>query len=121
MATGLVQIEHTLFHSLDNYTTDTTVGVIIKASHRLFLLASFCNSDPHDERPHSHEHRYEFTESHSCPAAAVTHGALLSLHTPAAVPRGQQHLQVHVYSISLRVQYNRVSTSSPDAAILFDS
>lgn len=110
-ATGLVQINHTLFYSLDN---DTTAGARLKASHSVFLSALFSYSVSHDERPHSHEHGYEFTESHSCPAAAVTHGALLSLHTPTAISCGQQHFQVHAYSVSLRVQYNCVSTSSPD-------
>ena len=51
-------------------------------------------SDPHDGRPHPHERRHEWAESHTQPAVPAPHGPLLSLHPAPTVPHGQQHLQV---------------------------
>uniref|UniRef100_A0A8B9KA45 Cellular tumor antigen p53 n=1 Tax=Astyanax mexicanus TaxID=7994 RepID=A0A8B9KA45_ASTMX len=48
------------------------------------------------KRPHPHEHRPQLPEPHPRPAAPITHGALLPLHTPTTLPSGQQHLQLSV-------------------------
>ncbi|XP_051996983.1 tumor protein 63-like isoform X4 [Xyrauchen texanus] len=70
-------------------------GLTDSLLHSSTLSPSF--SEPsHDGWPCTYEYRHECPEPLQPPAASVTNGALLSLHTSSTIPNGQQHFQLPI-------------------------